>query len=220
MSFPTAFPIVPAEERTQERYFYNEFLTYGKYQFPYVRKQEVNLTNLRLIRFSDTAPKEKEATSATVHFFEFDYRFDEVFKYPERYVKRLAQYRQVFSPDFSMYLDMSQALQIYNAFRNRWCAAFWQSQGLTVIPTIGWADKHTLEWSFDAIEQGCTVAISTIGCADAKRIFMNGYKRMLEVIKPEHVICYAKPFPEMLEMADVIEVPYLANARIAAAKER
>ncbi|MDR0515298.1 MAG: hypothetical protein LBG81_09115 [Coriobacteriaceae bacterium] len=54
-----AYPIAPAEERTQDRYFYHEFLTYGKYQFPYVEKQPVNLDDLKLIRFSDTAPNEK-----------------------------------------------------------------------------------------------------------------------------------------------------------------
>lgn len=89
-----------------------------------------------------------------MHFFEYDDCFDEVFKRPEKYVERLKQYKQVLSPDFSLYLDMSLALQIYNTFRNRWCAAFWQTQGLTVVPTIGWTDKYSSEWCYDAVEKG------------------------------------------------------------------
>jgi hypothetical protein len=44
---------------------------------------------------------------------------------------------------------------------------------------------------------------------------MEGYRRMCGVIEPEAVICYAKPFPEMYDFANVIEVPYARNERTA-----
>lgn len=52
---------------------------------------------------------------------------------------RLSQYKFLLTPDYSLYADMPRAVQLYNVFRNRWRGAYWQAQGLTVIPTISWS---------------------------------------------------------------------------------
>jgi hypothetical protein len=38
---------------------------------------------------------------------------------------------------------------------------------------------------------------------------------MLRAIRPEAVVCYSEPFPEMLDLAQVVVVPYSPNTRIS-----
>jgi hypothetical protein len=202
-----------------EFYFDNRFLTYGKYSLPLIQKQKIDLSNLKLIRFSDTVKEETEDLDSTVHFFIDDDRFDEIWRNPNDYVNELAQYKQLMSPGFSLYVNMSGALQIFNTFRNRWLGAFYQEKGMAVIPTIVWSNKLSFEYCFDAIEEGSIVAVSTIGCYDIEWEFMKGFTKMCEVIKPDKVICYAKPFDKMREFADIIEVPYTKTSRTSVAIE-
>lgn len=113
----------------------------GQHEIPFVYNQNIDVTEIELIGFDHTRSKEHDATNKakTVHFFLDDYKFDEVWNAPENQLEKLAQYRQVMSPDFSVHTNMPLALQLYNVFRSRWCAAFWQYNKLTVIPTITWA---------------------------------------------------------------------------------
>ncbi len=112
-------------------------------------------------------------------------------------VEKLKQYYCLLSPDYSLYTDMSLALQIKNTFKNRWCGAYWQSLGLNVIPTIEWGDERSFDFCFDGVEEGSIVAVSTYGKQKIEEEFMKGYNEMLKRIKPCAIICYEKPFPKM-----------------------
>jgi hypothetical protein len=93
------------------------FAVIGEYDFPIVMKQNIYVDDIVLIGFSETSSKESEYDFATVHFFEDDEKFDEVWNQPGRYITKLKKYRQVLSPDFSQYIDMPVATQIFNVFR-------------------------------------------------------------------------------------------------------
>ena len=112
-------------------------------------------------------------------------------------MEKLDQYYALLTPDFSLYMDMPLALQIYSTFKSRWCGAYWQKLGKTVIPTIEWSDERSFEFCFDGIEKGSTVAISTYNRENYDDIFMSGYNKMLEIIQPEQIICYGEPFEKM-----------------------
>ena len=64
------------------------------------------------------------------------------------------RFRFVCTPDFSMYTDFPLALQINSHYRKHWLGAYWQSKGITVIPTIFWSDERSFEWCFDADDPG------------------------------------------------------------------
>jgi hypothetical protein len=200
-----------------EHYFYSDYAAGGKYDFPIVKKQRIELEGLKLIRYSSTIGHEYDDNDATVHFFEYDDRFDEIWRNPKAYLGKLGQYRQVMTPDFSMYTNMPLALQVFNTFRNRWLGAYWQSNGLKVIPAVSWGDEWSFEFCFDAIQPNSIVAVSTMGCMDVNEAFLLGFSEMCKAIDPELVICYGKPFDEMSQMAELLEVPYQRNARIAPA---
>ena len=175
----------------------NEFKTVGNYQIPLIRKQDIDLDTISLISFSDTKQDDKENAYKTVHFFTYDWLFDKVYENAADLAEKLRQYYALLSPDFSMFTDMPKALQINSVFKNRWCGAYWQSLGLRVIPTISWGDESSFDFCFDGVEEGATVAVCTYYRENCEEEFMLGYNRMLEVIKPQSVICYDEPFPSM-----------------------
>jgi hypothetical protein len=103
------------------------------------------------------------------------------------------------------------AIQVFNTFKSRWCGAFWQGNGLSVIPTVSWSTKNSFTFCFDGIEYGSVVAISTLGGIKEKNLFLEGYFEMKERVNPEQVLCFGRGFSEM--GTEVISVDYLKTTR-------
>ena len=175
----------------------NEFTTAGKYEMPLIKKQEIDLDEIDLWNYTKTKMQDEDNKHKTIHFFTYDWLFDNVYEKPEVALEKLDQYYALLTPEFSTYKDMPLARQIDSVFKNRWCGAFWQKQGMTVIPTISWGSIPCMEFCFDGVEKGSVVAVSTYTREDNKEGFMLGYNKMLEIIEPSAIICYGTPFPEM-----------------------
>ena len=128
-----------------------------------------------------------------VHFFLDDYQFKRVWEIPSKQIARLQKFRCVCSPDFSIYTDFPKALQIYSHYKKHWCAAYWEDNGIEVIPSINWGDESTYSWCFDGEPTGGTVAITSQGTqnrSDTKKLFLKGYDAMLERLQPDTIIFY------------------------------
>ncbi len=128
-----------------------------------------------------------------VHFYVDDYQFERVWNNPEKYVDTLFEYDCIFTPDFSLYLDMPMPMKIWNIYRSRQVGAFYQSKGIKVIPTISWAEKETFEFCFEGIPKGSTVSISTIGVKrdqEALQIWEDGVTEMINQIEPKTILVY------------------------------
>ena len=165
-----------------------------------------------LIGFDKISTNDTKHFNRMVHFFLYDYKFDRVWKAPDADMKKLKCYRAVLSPDFSIYVEMAPALQLYNTFRNRWCGAYFASKGIRVVPTVSWGNENTFDFCFDGIEKGSTVAVSTYMVSEhdnrqnQKDFFLKGYNEMLRRIEPEKIICFNEPFPEM--QGNIVFVDY------------
>ena len=191
----------------------NSFLSVGKWGIPLVRKQKVDLDEIKLIACSDTKVNDNEENRKRgVHFFVDDYRFEGVFNDPNRSFSRYSQYAFLLTPDFSTYVDMDLWRQLESVAKNRWVGAYWQSKGKKVIPTISWSDARSYEFCFDGIEEGSIVAVGTVGCRREKLRFLRGYQVMLEKIRPSKVICFGTPFPEMDK--NVVFVDYRGSRKV------
>ena len=184
----------------------NQFGTNGIFDFPVIKKQEVDLQNISLIGYDQTKPNDKKGKNSFVHFFLDDYKFGAIWNDPEPRIQKLRNYKGVLSPQFSTYYTMPSALQIYNTFRSRWCGAYLQANGITVIPTVSWGLPSSYIYCFDGIEKGSVVAVSTLGVKREKDFFLQGYNEMLRRINPRAIICYSSPFEEM--KGNVITVDY------------
>lgn len=133
----------------------------------------------------------------TVHFFLDDYKFESLWNKPKKTLQPILNIGSALSPDFSLYADYPLALQIYNVYRNRWLGRFWQEQGVTVIPTIAWSDERSFDFCFCGVPKHSPVAIGTVGVnnKEARALFKKGYKKMLEVLEPSHLIVYGETEP-------------------------
>ncbi|WP_411677214.1 DUF4417 domain-containing protein [Caproicibacter sp.] len=201
--------------RTSPLFLRNQFKGKGKLQIPVIPKFQIHsddFNDLLLIGFDKISTNDTKHFNRMVHFFLYDYKFERVWKNPVTDLEKLKCYRAVLSPDFSMYIEMTPVLQLYNTFRNRWCGAYFASRGIRVVPTVSWGNENTFEFCFDGIEKGSTVAVSTYMVSehdnrqDQKEFFLKGYNEMLHRIEPEKIICYNEPFPEM--QGDIVFVDY------------
>lgn len=189
------------KEINKQKIVRNEFLYHGnsvgKYEFPIIRKQDIDVNKIKLLSYVDTKSDDKENKDKTIHFFTHDWKFEKVYENADKELEKLKQYYCLLSPDFSMFTNMPIALQIASVFKNRWCGAYWQSKGLNVIPVVSWSDEKSFDFCFDGIEEGSIVFVCTYYCENDEISFMTGYREMLKRIKPSLVLCYDEPFDAM-----------------------
>lgn len=150
---------------------------------------------------------EKHPYDKSVHFFVDDYQFDALWSNPNRYLPMLKRFKYVFSPDFSPYADFPKAVQVFNHYRKHWLAAYWQENGVNVIPTITWSFPPSYDFCFDGEPENSVVAISSVGCMkskEAKKMFVDGYEEMVKRLHPSEIIFYGT-IPEQC-MGNIIRV--------------
>lgn len=191
----------------------NNFESCGKWGIPLVKKQTIPTDDIMLVACSDTRANDNEENKKKgVHFFVDDYRFNGIYDNPERSFSRYSQYSFLLTPDFSTYADMDLWRQLESVAKNRWVGAYWQSKGLTVIPTISWSTPRSFEFCFDGVEQNAVVAVSALGCRKSKLQFMRGYNVMLDKLLPKTVLCFGDPLAEM--QGNVISVNYRDSRKV------
>lgn len=164
----------------------------GAYDIPIIQPEQVKVD--RFIGFN-YAKGCKLPEDKGLHFFVDDYQFSRVWNNPEAYLPMLARFKCVCTPDFSTYTDFPKAVQIYNHYRKHWLGAYWQQNGVTVIPTISWSSVDSLKWCFNGEPAGGAVAVSSVGTqlnAQSRALFMAGYNAMLARLRPTTIYFYGK----------------------------
>lgn len=199
--------------RNSNLFLRNEFKSEGILEFPFVKNQssELDLNNLELIACSDTSKNDVLNIHKGVHFFVDDYRFESIYRNPQRSLEKYQKYRFVMTPDNSLFSEMNIWRQIESVAHSRWVGAYWQSQGMIVVPTISWAQPSSFKFCFDAVEKGSVVGVGMIGCKHRRADFMKGYNAMLDTLSPSAVICFGQPFPEM--KGNIVRVDYIQSRK-------
>ena len=180
-------------ERTDKAYnldlAHESELTNDFWQMPIIKND--NYIPQDLIGFNYA--KSSKEKGVGVHFYVDDYQFERVWNAPEKYIDVLADYDCILSPDFSLYMDMPMPMKIWNIYRSRQIGAYYQSQGIKVIPTISWAEPETFDFCFQGIPKGSIVSVSTIGVkqnSEALKIWEDGMREMINRIEPSAILVY------------------------------
>ena len=186
-------------------YWINQKLT-GLFDFPVLNLEHVkHVLNLVSFNFLQTTKN----FNCWIHFFIDDYQFERLWNNPWQYLELLKRVKGVITPDFSMYTDTPQAMNIWNCYRSRALARFLQDNGVNIIPTVSWSNLESLDWCFDGIPEWSAVAISTNGVmsnSKTKEIFIQGFNKMLEVIDPCQIVCVGN-LPKDLQSKRVSILP-------------
>ena len=156
-------------------------------------------------------------SGGAIHFFLDDYRFETAWSSPERLMSRVTSVGMSLTPDFSIWTDMPQPAQLWNVYRSRWCGAYWQSNGVEVIPTACWGTPETFEFCFDGIPEGYTVAISSMGIRSSKSdqsLFRDGVQELIQRKNPALLLSYGKlRYCDELNLPEVKEYPTFWDRR-------
>lgn len=183
------------DERERTNNAYNlglvdsDSLTNDFWQMPYIKKTDFIPTDLIGFNYAKTSARK----DVGIHFYVDDYQFERVWNKPQDYTSILFDYDCILTPDFSLYLDMPMPMKIWNTYRSRFIGAYYQNEGITVIPTISWAEPETFEFCFRGIEKHGTVSISTIGVkqdTDALKIWKDGVTEMIKQLEPTTILIY------------------------------
>lgn len=128
-------------------------------------------------------------------FYTSDERFANWWADPSYYVERLvaAGYMGAIEPDYSVGEGIPQAVNLYNVYRNRWCARFMQEAGVKIIPNIsisGETQDH--EWLYAGIPVGVpVVALQVQALVENDQDEITRWLRgMTAMLKPGKIIAY------------------------------
>ena len=164
----------------------------GKYEIPQMSAAEYKVDNWISFNYALGCD---EPEKHGVHFFVDDYQFIRLWTDPKKYIEKLKKFQAVCTPDFSMYSDFPKAVKIFNHWRKHWIGAFWQENGINVIPTVDWNRDENYGWCFDGDPVGGQVAISTVGVKRSEqslKLFEAGYTEMKRRLKPSQIIIYGE----------------------------
>lgn len=127
------------------------------------------------------------------HFYTEDKKFESTWTFPRKSLSKIARYPMVISPDFSVYENLAFPQKFWNIFRNKFLAAWWQYNGLNVIPNVSWMHGQDYAMSFDGWPKHSVIAVNSTGINDdekCKIMWLEGYKVMLETLEPAHILRY------------------------------
>lgn len=128
-----------------------------------------------------------------VHFYEYDYLFERIWRNPRRYLPILKRYNGVILPDFSLYRDMPLAMQLWNIYRSR-ALGFWlQGNGIKIIANVRWGDWRTYRFCCDALAKQCTIAIGSDGAIENtndRHWFTEGLEAVVRRLRPRNIVVY------------------------------
>lgn len=170
--------------------------------------------------YAKTCEKQQK-TDFGVHFFLDDYQFNRLWNRPDKYIQLLLKFKYVLSPDFSMYTDYPKAMQMWKHYQKHWLGAYMELFGINVIPTIGWSDKDSFKWCFDGEPKNSIVAVSSIGTQrdkESKQAFLEGYNKMLEVLKPTKILFWGN-IPNEIDKSNVIQMGYIMDEKFKLMRE-
>ncbi|QDH47820.1 nuclease [Mycobacterium phage Benvolio] len=156
-------------------------------------------------------------SGGALHFFLDDYRFETVWSSPERLLPRVQAVGAALTPDFSVWREMPRVAQVWNTYRSRWCGAYWQSQGIEVIPTVGWGRPDTYEFCFDGLPVGGNVAISCLTLRskqEDRELFTRGVQELVWRTQPKTLLVYGRlRFCDEIDLPEVREYPTFWDRR-------
>ncbi len=162
----------------------------GQYEMPVVRAINCSAPKEMVALYHIGRWKEE---GCIPHFYTADGRFENTWEYPAKVLGTLAKYPMTVSPDFSVYENLALPQKLWNIFRNKLLAAWWQYNGLKVIPNVSWIYGKDYAMSFDGWPSHSVIAVNSTGINGDERcrmMWLEGYKVMLEMLKPTHILRY------------------------------
>ena len=176
------------------------FETDNEFGFPIVRTSK-DFHAEDLIPFHTCKKCLAKDRDKAVHFFLDDYKFEQVWSRPRDFVTTFKHYGNILVPTFSVWENQPYALNLFNIYRSRWIARFYQEYGINVLIDVRWADESTYPFCFSGIEKNSPVIVNTVGThyRDNRDLFKRGFEVMINSIEPSKLYVYGEYYPVEFE---------------------
>ncbi|MDD7714437.1 MAG: DUF4417 domain-containing protein [Mollicutes bacterium] len=150
--------------------------------------------------------KEYNKTNNTcVAFYQYDHVFDGIHglynsiiykdeSRLEKFRERFKDVKYIAGPDYSLFGDFPNALQIFNVYKSRVCIRWLTiNTNAKVIPNVRWTHPFTFEYCFDGISKGSNISVGALGQIrnkDNKKMFLDGLREAVDRIAPKYILVY------------------------------
>lgn len=176
----------------------------GKYDMPIVGNFDDISSIDYLALYSDISEYNKTLNTC-VSFYQYDHVFDGIHGLYNSIIymdkERLNKFRERFktvkyliAPDYSLFGDFPNALQIFNIYKSRLCMCWLLANTKAkVIPNIRWTFPFSFEYCFDGIMKHSNIAVGVLGQIRNKEnraMFLSGLKVAVDYIEPRAIIAY------------------------------
>lgn len=185
-------------------HWHSEFQTEGKEGMPKLRAFNEPLPN-GFIPFSD---RRKMLLPYGIHCYLYDYKIESLWNSPPAAINCLKQYKCVIAPDFSVFVDMPRAVNVWNIYRNRWVTSYWQKVGIRAVPSASWGNVDSFEYCFDGLPENSVIAIGHTAIGkdlSCRKLYRLGVETLIERKHPEKLIVYGAS----LDFCPETEVVYI-----------
>lgn len=162
----------------------------AKYGIPVLKP--CDLVPETLAAWNNPRSRANAAENGAIHFFLDDYRFETVWNKPARSFQRIQEVGAALTPDFSIWPEMPEAIQLWNIYRSRWCGVYWQHYGIKVIPTVSWGRPNTFDFAFEGLPERSVLAVGSVGVrnAEARQVFKDGLSELVDRVQPSLLLSY------------------------------
>ena len=185
-------------------YFVKTLSFEGDYDMPIVGNfDDISVIDY-IALYSDTSEYNK-TDNTCVAFYQYDHVFDGVhglynsiiYKDEERLNKfreRFKRVKYIIAPDYSLFGDFPNALQIFNVYKSRVCMCWLiVNTSAKILPNVRWTFPFSFEYCFDGVMKGSNIAIGVLGQIqnkENKKMFLDGLKVAIDRIEPKRILVY------------------------------
>ena len=185
-------------------YFLESLSFEGDYDMPIVGNfDDISVIDY-IALYSDTSEYNKTENTC-IAFYQYDHVFDGIhglynsiiYKDEERLDKfreRFKGVKYIIAPDYSLFGDFPNALQIFNIYKSRVCMCWLiANTKAKILPNVRWTFPFTFEYCFDGIMKGSNIAIGVLGQIrdkENKKMFLDGFKVAIDRIEPKCILVY------------------------------
>ena len=197
-----------------ENYHKAQFESANILDFPDIQPFKEVITIDKWLDFETARNFRGNRKKCGVHFFLDDYKFQNVWNSPDRYIDMFKGFGCIIMSDYSLYYNFPFPLQVYNKYRNHWLACYYASFGVKVIPNISLSTPVCYDWSFLGYPKSSVVAFSDIGTNKdkvSKEIINLAYDEMLKALEPTQIIYFTRSKTQAPKECTVIELPYIRS---------
>ena len=176
----------------------------GDYDMPIVGNFD-DITKIDYLALYSDVKEYNKTENTCVVYYQYDHIFDGIhglynsiiYQDEERLNKfreRFKNVKYIVSPDYSLFGDFPNALQIFNVYKSRVCLEWLRKNtNAKIIPNVRWTFSFTYEYCFDGIMRGSNIALGVLGQMhnkDNKKMFLEGLKKAIDIIEPKAILVY------------------------------